>query len=170
VQAEGGPPVVAFGGLDPHHLGAEHAQAHPGERSLDPAGGLHHPDAGEGQVGSGLPRSGHRPSATVERPQLGGGDVEARLGPIEVLIGLGVDVVVAESSARYLASARFDQEIDIEVRLVDLTTSSMTTAYAFRHGHTLLAEGRVRHVGVHPRDLTKRPWPDEVRAAFTRLL
>lgn len=48
------------------------------------------------------------------------------LGRLEVLIGLGVDVVVAESSAR--------------------------------------------HVGVQPGDLTKRPWPDEVRAAFTPLL
>jgi acyl-CoA thioester hydrolase len=92
------------------------------------------------------------------------------LGPIEELRRLGVDVVVAESSARYRGSARYDQDIDIEVRLEALTTSSMTTTYAIRHGQHLLVEGRVRHVGVDPVELTKKPWPDEVRAAFTPLL
>ena len=43
--------------------------------------------------------------------------IRSVLGPFYVLFSLGVDVVVAESSARFLASARFDEEIDIEVRL-----------------------------------------------------
>ena len=92
------------------------------------------------------------------------------LGPLDVLHSLGVDVVVAESSARYLASARFDEEIDIEVRLDALTTSSMTTAHTFRRADTVLAEARVRHVAVDPKTLTKTPWPEEVRTAFTPLL
>jgi acyl-CoA thioester hydrolase len=92
------------------------------------------------------------------------------LGPLDVLHSLGVDVVVAESSARYLVPARFDQEIDIEVVLEGLTTSSMTTVHTFRHGETILATGRVRHVAVHPQALVKAPWPDRVRAAFTPLL
>ena len=92
------------------------------------------------------------------------------LGPLDALHALGVDVVVAESSARYFASARFDQEIDIEVRLESMTTSSMTTVHTFRHGETVLAEGRVRHVAVDPRTMSKAPWPDEVRAVFTPLL
>jgi acyl-CoA thioester hydrolase len=92
------------------------------------------------------------------------------LGPLDVLHALGADVVVAESSARYFASARFDQEIDIEVRLDGLGTTSMNTGYTFRNGETVLAEGRVRHVCVHPELMTKTPWPDEVRAAFTPLL
>jgi acyl-CoA thioester hydrolase len=92
------------------------------------------------------------------------------LGPLGVLHALGVDVVVAESSARYFASARFDQEIDIGVRLESLTTTSMTTVHTFRHGETTLAEGRVRHVCVKRESWTKTPWPDEVRAAFAPLL
>ena len=92
------------------------------------------------------------------------------LGPLDVLHALGVDVVVAESSARYFASARFDEDIDIEVRLDDLTTTSMTTVHTFRHGETVLAEGRVRHVAVNPKALTKTPWPEAVRTAFTPLL
>ena len=53
VQAEGGPPVVALRRLDAGHVGPEHPEQHPGERALDPAGGLDHPDAGEGQVAAG---------------------------------------------------------------------------------------------------------------------
>ena len=79
------------------------------------------------------------------------------LGPLDVLHSLGADVVVAESSARYFASARFDEEIDIEVSLDSLTTSSMTTVHTFRRGETVLAEGRVRHVAVDPKALTKTP-------------
>ena len=90
--------------------------------------------------------------------------------PLDVLHALGVDVMVAESSARFFASARFDQEIDIEVRLESLTTTSMTTVHTFRHGETVLAEGRIRHVCVDQTSWAKTPWPDEVRAAFTPLL
>jgi acyl-CoA thioesterase FadM len=56
------------------------------------------------------------------------------------------------------------------VRLESLTTSSMTTSYTFRHGDTVLCEGRVRHVAVDPQALTKAPWPDSARAAFAPLL
>ena len=90
--------------------------------------------------------------------------------PLDVLHALGVDVVVAESSARFFASARFDQEIDVEVRLESLTTTSMTTVHTFRHGETLLAEGRIRHVCMDQTSWGKTPWPDEVRSAFSPLL
>ena len=90
--------------------------------------------------------------------------------PLAVVHALGVDVVVAESSARFFASARFDQEIDIEVRLESLTTTSMTTVHTFRHDEKVLAEGRIRHVCVDQASLAKTPWPDEVRTAFTPLL
>ncbi len=94
------------------------------------------------------------------------------LGPLDVLHGFGVDVVVAESSARYFASARFDQEIDIEVRLESLSTTAMTTVHTFRRDEELLVEGRIRHVCVDTsgsRPWTKTPWPDDVRAAFAPL-
>jgi acyl-CoA thioester hydrolase len=92
--------------------------------------------------------------------------IRERLGPLDVLHGYGVDVVVAESSARFRASARFDQEVDIEVGLESLTTTSMTTVHTFRHDGQLLAEGRIRHVCVDRDTFTKTPWPDDVRAAF----
>ena len=49
--------------------------------------------------------------------------------------------MVAESSARSCASARFDEEIDIEVRLDSLSTTSMTTVHTFRRGDTVLGGG-----------------------------
>ena len=91
------------------------------------------------------------------------------LGPLDVLHGLGADVMVAESSARYLASARFDQEIDIEVTLASLTTTSMTTLHTFRHV-TPSWRRTLRHVCVDRELWSKRPWPEELRAAFTPLL
>jgi acyl-CoA thioester hydrolase len=95
--------------------------------------------------------------------------VRAVLGPLDVLHDLGVDIVIAESSARYLASARYDQEIDIEVRLESLSTTSMVVLHTFRHGDTVLAEGRVRHVCVELDTWTKTPWPERARTAFTPL-
>ena len=92
------------------------------------------------------------------------------LGPLDTLWQLGVDVVVAESSARYLASARFDQDLDITVTLESLTTTSMTTAHTFRHGPDVLVEAKVRHVCVDRDAWTKTPWPADVRAAFEPLL
>ena len=92
------------------------------------------------------------------------------VGPLDALWQLGVDVVVAESSARYLASARFDQDLDIEVALESLTTRSMTTTHTFRHGSDVLVEARVSHVCVGRDTWTPTPWPDEVRAAFEPLL
>ncbi len=96
--------------------------------------------------------------------------LRAVLGPLDVLHAMGVDVVVAESSARYFASARFDQLVDIEVALAGFTTSSMTTVHTFRHGDVELAQGRVRHVAVDPVTWAKAPWPDGVRAVFRPLL
>ena len=88
-------------------------------------------------------------------------------GPISALRELGVDFVVAESSARYLAPARFDDEVDVAVRVESLGTTSMNTRFEFTRGADLLAEGRVRHVCVDTTTWTKAPWPDPLRAAFS---
>ena len=96
--------------------------------------------------------------------------IRGLLGPIEVLYDHGVDVMVAESSCRFLASARFDEEIDVEVGLTSLTSTSMTTEHTFRRDDTVLAVGWVRHVCVQRGEWSKTPWPDAVRAAFSPAL
>ena len=74
--------------------------------------------------------------------------------------------MVAESSARYRASARFDQEIDVAVEVESMTTTSMTTTHSFFHQDQLLVEGRIRHVCIGAETMAKAPWPDDVREAF----
>ena len=92
--------------------------------------------------------------------------IRSRLGPLSELHRRGVDVVVAESSCRYLATATFDDELDVEVALESLGTTSMITQHTFRRGETVIAEGRVRHVCVATDTLAKAPWPDDVRPAL----
>lgn len=91
-------------------------------------------------------------------------------GPLSALQALGVDFVVAESSARYLASARFDDQVDVAVVVESLGTTSMITRFDFARADGVLVEGRVRHVCVDSATWTKAPWPDPLRAAFTTYL
>jgi acyl-CoA thioester hydrolase len=89
------------------------------------------------------------------------------IGPVAGLYDRGCDFVVAESSARFRAPARFDQEVDVVVALESLGSTAMTTTHTFYHQNDLLVEGRVRHVCVDSQSWTKTPWPDDVRAALT---
>ena len=88
-------------------------------------------------------------------------------GSLGDLHALGVDFVVAESSARYRASAVFDDEVDVAVTVESIGTTSMTTRFDFTRDGTELVEGRVRHVCVDASTWTKTPWPDPLRAALT---
>ena len=91
---------------------------------------------------------------------------EALGRPYTALVAEGVDVVVAESGVRYLAPARFDDELEIGMTLDPPTTSSMTTRFTVRRNGATITTGFLRHVCVDATALTKRPWPDELRSAF----
>jgi acyl-CoA thioester hydrolase len=93
----------------------------------------------------------------------------AAIGPYPEMADLGVDMVVAEASIRYRASARFDDEIDVVATIVRLGNTSMTTELSIeRDDGQLLAVGELRHVFVDPRSLEKRDMPDDVRAGLAR--
>ena len=87
------------------------------------------------------------------------------VGSYAKLHDAGVDVVVAEAGARYFTGAHFDEDVDVEVALEPLTTSSMTSRYTVRRGNERLVEGFTRHVCVSLEGLAKEPWPDWVREA-----
>lgn len=89
-------------------------------------------------------------------------------GPYDRLVENGVEFVVAEASVRYLAPARFDEELDISVALEEPTNSSLVSRFEVRRENDLLAEGTLRHVCVDATSFTKAPWPEELRAAFQR--
>ena len=85
------------------------------------------------------------------------------LGSYDALVEAGADFVVREATARFHAPGRFDEELDIELPVEHVGTSSIVvTPRGVRDG-VLLAEGRVVHVCVDPRTLAKREIPQAVR-------
>jgi acyl-CoA thioester hydrolase len=92
----------------------------------------------------------------------------AAFGSYQSVVEQGTDVVVVEASATYRAPARFDEEIDVELTVARLGTTSMTTQTAVRRDEQLLVEGRLVHVFVDPATMAKQSIPDHVRAGLER--
>jgi acyl-CoA thioester hydrolase len=84
------------------------------------------------------------------------------------MIAGGADMVVAEASVRYRASARFDDEIDLLATVRRLGSTSITTSIAIERAGDgrLLAEGELRHVCVDPQTMEKREIPTRLRDAL----
>jgi acyl-CoA thioester hydrolase len=59
-------------------------------------------------------------------------------------------LAVAEATCRYLAPARYDEEILVETELSRVKSRVVEFAYRIRRGDTLLAEGRTVHVVIGP--------------------
>jgi acyl-CoA thioester hydrolase len=92
------------------------------------------------------------------------------VGPYGEIHTLGIDLVVAEASVRYRASARFDDELEIVASINRLGTTSMTTELSVQRvaDAALLAEGELRHVFVDPDSFEKRDIPAGVRGGLSR--
>ena len=80
--------------------------------------------------------------------------------------GLGVDIVVAEATARFHESARFDERVELGATVTRLGTTGMTTALTVAREGTALVEGELRHVFVDTTTWAKTPIPEAVRAAL----
>ena len=92
----------------------------------------------------------------------------AALGSYSALVEEhGVDVVLAETGARFLGSARFDDELEVSVEVETLGTTSMVVAYTARRDGEVLVEGRTVYVFVDPETLAKAPIPEDVRGRLT---
>jgi acyl-CoA thioester hydrolase len=90
----------------------------------------------------------------------------AAIGSYGAMVESGVDVVVAEASARYLGAAAFDDLVEVEIRVEELGTTSMVTALRVRRGPAVLVVGRLVHVFVSTDTMAKTPIPDAIRAAL----
>ena len=90
----------------------------------------------------------------------------AAYGGYDVMLGRGVDIVVAEARLRFLGSARFDEELAIEARATALGTTSLTTEYRFLRGDALLLEATLRHVFIDRETGAKTPIPDWARVGL----
>jgi acyl-CoA thioester hydrolase len=77
----------------------------------------------------------------------------------------GADLVVAEARVRYLAPARFDDELELGARVARLGNTALTTHMTVERAGdgVLLAEGELRHVCVDPATGAKQPIPDAIR-------
>lgn len=84
------------------------------------------------------------------------------------MIANGTDAMVAEANIRYLASARFDDELDLVATVTRIgTTSTVTRLSAERvTDGVVLAEADLRHVFIELETLDKTEIPDEVRAGL----
>jgi acyl-CoA thioester hydrolase len=94
----------------------------------------------------------------------------AAYGGYGAMLDRGLDIVVAAATLRFRGSARFDDEITIEVTVTNLGTTSVTTSYRFLREEELLLEGELRHVFVTRATATKTPMPDWAREGLTRWL
>lgn len=90
----------------------------------------------------------------------------AAFGSYQAAVDRGVDIVVAAAELRFRASARFDEELQLEVVVAQLGTTSIVTEHAVTRAGDKLVEGKLRHVMVDARTLAKTPIPDWVRAGL----
>jgi len=88
------------------------------------------------------------------------------LGHYGAMLERGVDMVVAEASARFLSAARFDDELDLGVSISRLGSTACTTQHRVMRDGEALVEGELRHVFVDPVSLEKVAIPDWLREAL----
>jgi len=87
----------------------------------------------------------------------------AVFGSYNALAERGSDVVLAETTARFKGSGRFDDELAIEAAVERLGTTSMLVTYTARRAGETLVEGRTAYVFVDPQTLAKQEIPAWVR-------
>ena len=88
----------------------------------------------------------------------------------EMLERFGIDMVVAEAGARFLGSARFDEEVELDVELTRLGTTSTTSVLTLRRAADVLVTGELRHVYVDTARWEKAPIPEAMREALAPYL
>jgi acyl-CoA thioester hydrolase len=94
----------------------------------------------------------------------------AAYGGYERMLELGVDVVVAEARLRFLEGARFDQEIDAEMLVTHLGTTSLRSRHRLVRvdDGAALMEADMRHVWVDRETKRKTPIPEWARTGIER--
>jgi acyl-CoA thioester hydrolase len=91
------------------------------------------------------------------------------LGSYEALTADGLDLVVAETGARFRTPAYFDDDLEITLAIERLGNTSMVSAIGIARNGDTLAEGRIVHIFVRADSLDeKAPIPDPVRRVLQR--
>lgn len=94
-----------------------------------------------------------------------------RLGGYERLSGGGIEIVVAETGARFRGAARFEELIDFELVVARIGNSSLRVEIAALRENAdgdrdLLVEGFLEYVFIDHASFTPVAIPEDVRAAL----
>ncbi len=87
----------------------------------------------------------------------------AAFGSYSAMLERGVDVVVGEARLRFLAAARFDDELTLAAHVVSLGDTSINTRHRILRGEELLVDVHMRHVVVDRATWRKASIPDWMR-------
>jgi acyl-CoA thioester hydrolase len=90
------------------------------------------------------------------------------VGPWLEMVERGVDVVVAEANVRFRARARYDDVIDLGIRVARLGPTSFGTEFEIRRRDELLLDGTMRHVCVDAQTWRKTSLPDWLHSGLSR--
>ena len=85
----------------------------------------------------------------------------------QTMAQLGGDMFVRKATIEYLASARYDDVLDIGLRCAHIGTSSLRFDCAAFRQDQLLVSGELVYVFADPQSQTSRPVPPALRAVFT---
>ena len=85
------------------------------------------------------------------------------LGSYDAMKDHGCDIVLAETKGRFKASARFDEEVEIEAGVERLGNTSMVALFTARRDGEMLVEGRTVYVFVDAATMAKTQIPDWIR-------
>lgn len=86
----------------------------------------------------------------------------------EVMESNGVDVVVAEANLKFLAPARFDQEIEIAITVERLGDTSMEVSSLISRDRVELVTAEIRYVFVDIATWEKTTIPDRIRETMAK--
>jgi len=92
------------------------------------------------------------------------------VGDYSGMVEQGADMMVAEAGIRFRGPARFDDVVEFQLSVTRLGETALSTRVEARVDGNLATEGTMRHVFVDPGTNTKRPIPENIRAALRPLL
>ncbi len=84
-------------------------------------------------------------------------------GSYDAMVRSGTDVQVVDAAASFHAPARFDDELELQLAIEKLGTTSFTTGFEVRRDGALLVSGRMVHVCVDTERHEKRAIPPDMR-------
>lgn len=92
-----------------------------------------------------------------------------RLGGYDRISSQGIEIVVAESGARFRGAARPEEIVDFHVVVARLGNSSMRVEIAALRENDLLVEGYLEYVFIDHASFTPVSIPDDLRGTLEEL-